>query len=140
VEEIHRSLVIMESPRKLQRTLRKLEAGGEEPVLIFPAMLERYTTERMLAMARIGMADDKKISSWLVATRRNVLFIRTGLAWDNVQTVPLEKIDDVEYVNEFHTNTLKLKVGGTAENIIFYDDMDGIKFYQYIKNGQWKES
>ena len=56
-----------------------------------------------------------------------------------MQTVPLDVIDDVEYVEEFHTNTLKIKVGERSEKIIFYDDMDGIKFYHYIKNKQWKK-
>jgi hypothetical protein len=60
--------------------------------------------------------------------------------WDKVQTVPMDKIEDVEYVQEFHNNTLRLKVGGASENIVFYEDLDGIKFYQYIKNRQPKES
>ena len=130
----------METPKKLQRTLKKLELDGEEPVLIFPALLERYATEQMKAMTRIGMGDDRKIFSWLVATRKNVYFVRTGIMWDRVQTIPLDKIEDVEYVKEFHTNTLRLMMGGAAENIVFYEDVDGIKFYQYIKNQQWLES
>jgi len=105
-----------------------------------PALVERYATQRMLAMARIGMGDGQKIFSWLVVTNKSVHFIRPGLAWDRVQTIPFDKIEDVEYVNEFHTNTLRFKVGGLAENIVFYEDTDGIKFYQYIKNQQWKES
>jgi hypothetical protein len=129
----------METPKKLHRTMKKLEATGEVPVLILPALLERYATQRMLAMARIGMGDNQKIFSWLVVTNKSVHFIRPGLAWDRVQTVPLDKIEDVEYVKEFHTNTLRIKVGGLAENIVFYEDIDGIKFYQYIKNSQWKE-
>jgi hypothetical protein len=130
----------METPKKLQRTIKKLVASGEEPVLILPALLERYATQRMLAMARIGMGDGQKIFSWLVVTNKSVHFIRPGLAWDRVQTVPLDKIEDVEYIEEFHTNTLRIKVGGLAENIVFYEDTDGIKFYQYIKNQRWKES
>jgi len=130
----------METPKKLQRMLKKIELEGEEPVHIFPALLERYATEQMKAMTRIGMGDDRKIFSWLVATRKNVYFIRTGIMWDRVQTVPLDKIEDVEYVKEFHTNTLRLKVAEAAENIVFYEDVDGIKFYQYIKNQQWLES
>ena len=131
---------LMETPKKLQRAIKKLEAEGEEPLLIFPALLERYATQQMLAMTRIGMGDDRKIFSWLVATRKNVYFVRTGIMWDRVQTVPLDKIDDVEYVKEFHTNTLRLKVGGAAENIVFNEDVDGIKFYQYIKNRSPKDS
>jgi len=53
--------------------------------------------------------------------------------------VSLEKIDGLEYVDEFHSNTMSLKVGGGAEKIIFYDDMDGIRFYQYVKNKQWQK-
>ena len=36
---------LMEIPKKLKRTLKKLEAEGEEPLLIFPALLERYATQ-----------------------------------------------------------------------------------------------
>jgi hypothetical protein len=86
----------------------------------------------MLSFARMGAMD--KILGYLVTTDKNVHFVKPGLAWDRVQTVPLEKIEDVEYVDEFLSNTLSLKVGGRAEKIIFYDDKDGIQFYQYIKN------
>lgn len=131
---------LMDTPKKLRRALKKLEAEGEEPLLIFPALLERYATQQMLAMTRIGMGDDQKIFSWLVVTRKNIHFIRTGIMWDRVQSVPMDKIEDVEYVQEFHNNTLRLKVGGAAEKIVFYEDVDGIKFYQYIKNRSLKES
>lgn len=124
------------APKKLKRTLKKLEAEGEEPVIIVPAILKRRASEQMLAMVRMGMMD--KIFGYIVATRKNMYFIRPGLAWDSVQSVPLEKIDDVEYVNEFHGNTLKLKIGPATEEVIFYDDTDGIKFYRYIKYKQWK--
>lgn len=129
----------METPKKLRRAIKKLEAEGVEPLLIFPALLERYANQQMLAMTRIGMGNDQKIFSWLVATKKNVYFVRTGIMWDRVQTVPLDKIEDVEYVKEFHTNTLRLKVSGAAENIVFYEDVHGIKFYQFIKNRQQKE-
>lgn len=131
---------LMETPKKLRRALKKLEEEGEEPRLIFPALLERYATQQMLAMTRIGMGNDRKIFSWLVVTDKNVHFIRTGIMWDRVQTVPIDKIEDVEYVQEFHNNTLRLKVSGASENIVFYEDMDGIKFYQYIKDRSSKES
>jgi len=105
-------------------------------VQIAPAILKSQATDQMLAIARMGMMD--KVLGYLVTTNRSVHFVRPGIAWDRVQTVPLEKIDDVEYVGEFHTNTLKLKVGERAESLTFYDDKDGIRFYQYIKNRQWQ--
>ena len=122
-------------PKKLNRTVKKLLKLGEEPVLIAPALLHSQASETMLAIARMGMLD--KTLGYLVTTRKNVHFVRPGFAWDSVQTLPLEKIDDVEYVAEFHTNTLKVKLGELAEKIVFYDDMDGIRFYQYIKSKQW---
>jgi hypothetical protein len=125
-----------EVPKKLQRTVKKLAAAGEEPILIAPAILKSQASDQMLAIARMGMMD--KVLGYLVTTKKSVHFVRPGIAWDRVQTVPLEKIDGVEYVDEFHTNTLKLKVGERAESLIFYDDKDGIKFYQYIKNRQWQ--
>lgn len=121
----------MDAPKKLQRTLKKLAAGGEEPILIIPAILERYATSQMLAMVRMGMMD--RIFGYLIVTDKSVHFVRPGLAWDQVRTVPLDKIDAIEYVNEFHTNTLKLKVGEAAESIIFYEDTEGMKFYRHIK-------
>lgn len=124
-----------EVPKKLNRMVKKLLKAGEEPVLIAPALLHSQASETMLAIARMGMLD--KTLGYLVTTRKNVHFVRPGFAWDSVQTMPLEKIDDVEYVAEFHTNTMKLKFGEKAEKIVFYDDLDGIRFYQYIKNKQW---
>jgi hypothetical protein len=121
----------MDVPKKLQRAIKKL---GEAPVLVCPALLQRYSTQRMIAMARIGAMEESKIFSWLVATATQIHFVRPGLLWDKVQSVLLDKITDVEYVDEFHSNTLKLIVEGAAENIIFYDDMDGIRFFQYVKN------
>jgi hypothetical protein len=122
----------IEVPKKLNRTARKLAAAGESLVQIAPAILQSKASEQMLAIARMGMLD--KVLGYLVTTDKNVHFVRPGIAWDSVQTVPLDVIDDVEYLDEFHNNTLKIKVGERAEKIIFYDDMDGIKFYQYLKN------
>ena len=121
------------APKKLKRALKKLASEGEEPVFIFPAILERYATDRMLAMVRMGMMD--RIFGYLVVTNKSVHFIRPAMLWDQVRTVPLEKIDDVEYIKEFHSNTLELKAMNGTEKIIFYEETDGIKFYQYIK--QW---
>ena len=122
----------IEVPKKLARTARKLAAAGEGLVQIAPALLQSKASEKMLAFARMGMLD--KVLGYLMTTDRNVHFVRPGIAWDSVQTVPLDVIDDVEYVDEFHNNTLKIKVGERAEKIVFYDDKDGIAFYQYIKN------
>jgi hypothetical protein len=127
----------VEVPKKLNRTAKKLAAAGETLVQIAPAILESKASKEMLAIARMGMMD--KILGYLVTTDKNVHFVRPGLAWDSVQTVPLDVIDDVLYVDEFHNNTLKIMVGERAENIIFYDDMEGIRFYNYIKNKQWKK-
>jgi len=124
---------LMDVPKKLERAIKKLEAEGEEPVLIFPALLERFAAEQMKAMVRIGMGDDVRIFSYMVVTDRNVHFISPGMIWDKVRSVPLDKVDGIEYVNEFHNNTLKLKVGGTSEPILFYNDVEGVKFYQHIK-------
>jgi len=122
----------IEVPRKLNRTARKLAEAGESLVQIAPAILQSKASEKMLAIARMGMLD--KVLGYLVTTDKNMHFVRPGIAWDSVQTVPLDVIDDVEYVKEFHTSTLKIKVGEKAEMIIFYEEMDGIKFYHYIKH------
>jgi hypothetical protein len=100
-------------------------------VQIAPAILHSRASEQMLAIARMGMLN--KVLGYLMTTDKNVHFVRPGLAWDSVQTVPLDVIDDVEYVNEFHNNTLKIKVADKAEKITFYDDRDGILFYQHLK-------
>jgi hypothetical protein len=121
----------IEVPKKLNRTAKKLAAAGEKLVQIVPAILESRASQQMLAIARMGMLD--KILGYLVTTDKNVHFVRPGIAWDSVQTVPLDLIDDVLYENEFHNNTLKIKVGARAEKIIFYDDLEGIWFYNYIK-------
>ncbi len=118
-------------PKKLNRTTKKLAAAGEKLVQIAPAILQSKASEQMLSIARMGMLD--KVLGYLVTTDKNVHFVRPGIAWDSVQTVPLDVIDDVLYVDEFHNNTLKIKVGERAESIIFYDDMDGIQFFHYIK-------
>jgi len=127
----------IEVPKKLNRTAKKLAAAGESLVQIAPAILHSKASEKMLAIARMGMLD--KVLGYLVTTDKNMHFVRPGLAWDGVQTVPLDLIDEVEYVDEFHTNTIKIKVGEKAEKIIFYEEMDGIKFYHYLKNKQWQK-
>jgi len=124
-------------PKKLNRMVKKLLKAGEEPVLIAPALLHSQATDTMLAIARMGMLD--KTLGYLVTTRKSMHFVRPGFAWDSVKMVPLEMIDDVQYVDEFHTNTMKIKVGERAEKIVFYDDLDGIRFYQYIKQKKWQD-
>jgi len=127
----------VEVPKKLRRMVNKLAEASEDPVLITPAILQSQASSQMQSIARMGMLD--KILGYLVTTNKNVHFVRPGLAWDRVQTVALERIEDVEYVDEFHSNTLSLKVGGAAEKIIFYDDKDGIRFYRYLKYKQWQK-
>lgn len=122
----------IEIPKKLRRAVGKIEAAGDEPILICPALIEKQATQRMLAMARIGM-ENEKIFSWIVAGRKSVHFVRTGLLWDRIQSIPLEQISDVEYLKEFHTNSMKIKVGDGSENLVFYDDKDGIDFFRYIR-------
>jgi hypothetical protein len=126
----------MEPPKRLQRILNRLAAEGDEAVIICPALLQRYASERMLAIARMGMLD--KAFSYLIVTKKNVHFVRPGMLWDKVETVPLEKISGVEYAQEFLHNTLQLRVGDATENIVFYDEPDGINFYRYVKFKQWK--
>jgi spore cortex formation protein SpoVR/YcgB (stage V sporulation) len=123
-----------EVPKKLERTVKKLNDAGETLVQIAPALLQHQASKQMLGFARMGAMD--KILGYLVTTDKNVHFVKPGMAWDRVQTVPLEKVDDVEYVDEFLSNTLCLKVEGRTENIVFYDDLDGMRFYRYIKNQQ----
>jgi len=120
-----------EVPKKLKRIARKLSLAGEKLVLIAPAILHSQASEQMLAIARMGMLD--KILGYLVTTDKNVHFVRPGIAWDSVRSVPLDLVTGVEYVDEFHNNTLKLLVGERAEKIVFYEDLDGIRFYQYIR-------
>ncbi len=121
----------VEIPGKLKRTAKKLDAAGESLVQIAPAILHSRASEQMLAIARMGMLD--KVLGYLMTTDKNVHFVRPGIAWDSVQTVPLDVIDDVEYVDEFHNSTLKIRVGEKAEKITFYEDRDGIWFYRYVK-------
>lgn len=120
-----------EVPKKLGRIARKLSAAGEKMELITPAILHSQASKQMLAIVRMGMLD--KILGYLITTDKNVHFVRPGIAWDSVRTVPLGVVTGIEYVNEFHNNTLKLLVGDRAEKIIFYEDTDGIRFYQHMQ-------
>ena len=94
----------VEVPKKLNRTAKKLAAAGEKLVQIAPAILESKASQQMLAIARMGMLD--KVLGYLVTTDKNVHFVRPGIAWDSVQTVPLDVIDDVvvrERVSQQHS-------------------------------------
>ena len=128
-----------EHPKKLLKTLRKLEEGGEIPVMVVPAIPGSYRDEKSMALARIGMADEKDTSSWLVLTEKSLIFVKAGLLRKRVQSFPLESISGVEYVDEFHTNTLKVRIGKKAENIAFYDEHQGIEFYKCIRHKLLKD-
>ncbi|MCX8207000.1 MAG: hypothetical protein N3G75_04115 [Methanothrix sp.] len=127
-----------EPPRKLRRTLEKLAKEGERVQLVYPALLERHCDRNTLALARLG--GNVRISSWVVVTDKNLHFVRAGILWDSVQSIPLERITDIEYVDEFHTNTIKIRVGELSENLVFYDELEGIRFYQYMKFERWKDT
>ncbi|MCJ7443901.1 MAG: hypothetical protein MUO26_05135 [Methanotrichaceae archaeon] len=123
----------MDAPKNLQRFLKKLNDQGENAILIAPAILERHSTQKMRAIVRMGMNENRNFG-YIVATEKSVHYVRPGLLWDNVQTISLDKVTGVEYVDEFLTNTLKLATGQTVEKIIFNDEKDGINFYLYINS------
>ncbi|MHC1631882.1 MAG: PH domain-containing protein [Methanotrichaceae archaeon] len=123
-----------EFPKRLQKVLEHLKENREKIILVYPAIPKRYMDERSIIMARMGMFDETKISSWLVVTDKDLIFVRTGLLRKKMDRFPLEKITDIEYIKEFYDNTLKIKIGDAAEDVRFYDEVDGLKFYQYIKN------
>jgi hypothetical protein len=129
----------MEAPKSLYRFLKKLEEQGENAAIISPAILERYSTDKMRAIVRMGLTDERKIFGYIVATNKSVHYVRPGLLWDNAQTISLDHVTNVKYFNEFLTNTLELEIGKMNEKIIFYDETDGINFYHFIKFQQWKE-
>lgn len=120
-------------PKKLQKTLDRLRVEGDEALFAFSAVPRRYQSEQSVAMARIGVLDEKRINTWLVVTQDNLIFIRGGLLRNKVDKFPMGNIDDVEYVKEFQDNTIKIKIKDAAENVRFYDELDGIQFYKYIK-------
>lgn len=121
-----------DAPKRLRRTLEKLAREGDVAIYAFPALLERYCDRQTMAMARLGDAAPR-MASWVVITGKNVHFVRAGMFWDSVQSIPIEKVTGMEYVEEYHTNTIKIRVGDLSENIIFYEDVDGVKFYQHLR-------
>lgn len=121
-------------PKKIRKALADLEQAGEVPVLVFPAVPKRYQDEKALAYARVGAFDEAKISSWIVATGREIVFVRSGLLRNRVDRFPLSSVTGIEYVKEFQDNTLKIRIGGAAEDVRFYHETDGIRFYQHAKD------
>ncbi|HPE63904.1 MAG TPA: hypothetical protein PLQ49_07335 [Methanothrix sp.] len=121
-------------PKRIGKALEKLEQAGEAPLMVFPAVPQRYQDEKAKAFARIGAFDEAKISSWIAATEREVVFIRSGLLRNRIDRFPLSGVTGIEYVKEFQDNTLKIRIGGAAEDVRFYHETDGIEFYQHVKD------
>ena len=121
-------------PKKIRKTLMSLEEAGEPPIMALPAVPRRYQDEKAMAFARIGAFDEAKISSWIVVTEKNLIFVRSGLLRNRMDRFPLEGITGIEYVKEFQDNTLKIRIGGAAEDVRFYHETDGIQFYQHVKD------
>lgn len=119
-------------PKKIRKTLEELQKAGEVPVMAFPAVPRRYQDEKAMAFARIGAFDEMKISSWVVVTERDLIFVRSGLLRNKLDRFPLEGITGLEYVKEFRDNTLKIRIGDAAEDVRFYHEVDGIQFYRYM--------
>lgn len=128
----------MNTPKRVQKVLDRLSNQGEEPVYAFPAIPQSYRDESQMAFARIGVVE--KANTWIIVTKKKMLFVRVGLVKNYERSIPLESVTDVEYVDEYHNNTLKLKVGERAEQIIFFEDVDGVKLYRYVKNKEWQNA
>jgi hypothetical protein len=121
-------------PKKIRKTLMSLEEAGEPPIMALPAVPRRYQDEKAMAFARIGAFDEAKISSWIVVTEKNLIFVRSGLLRNRMDRFPLEGITGIEYVKEFQDNTLKIRIGGAAEDVRFYHEIDGVRFYRHVKD------
>ena len=120
-------------PKRVRKELERLEQSGEAPVMAFPAVPQRYQDEKAKAFARMGAFDEAKISSWIVATEGEVVFIRAGLIRNRVDRFSLPRITGIEYVKEFQDNTLKIRIGEAAEAVRFYHEIDGVRFYRRLK-------
>jgi len=125
-------------PKKIRKTLENLQRAGEVPVMAFPAVPRRYQDEKAMAFARIGAFDEMKISSWIVVTEKNLIFVRSGLFRNRMDRFPLEGITGIEYVKEFRDNTLKIRIGDAAEDVRFYHEVDGIQFYRHVMDAVGK--
>jgi len=121
-------------PKRIRKALEKLEEADEPAIMAFPAVPQRYQDEKAKAFARIGAFDEAKISSWIVVTEREVVFVRSGLLRNRLDRFPLEGITGIEYVKEFQDNTLKIRIGGAAEDVRFYHEIDGVRFYRHVKD------
>ena len=119
-------------PKKIRKTLMSLEEAGEPPIMALPAVPRRYQDEKAMAFARIGAFDEAKISSWIVVTEKNLIFVRSGLLRNRMDRFPLEGITGIEYVKEFQDNTLKIRIGEAAEDVRFYHEVDGVRFFKYM--------
>ena len=120
-------------PKRIRKALEELKQAGETPVMALPAVPKRYQDEKAMAFARIGAFDEAKISSWIVVTDKNLIFVRSGLLRNRMDRFPLSGITGIEYVKEFQDNTLKIRIGEAAEDVRFYHETDGIQFYQHVK-------
>lgn len=94
--------------------------------------------EKTVAMARIGMIDELNINSWVVVTAENLIFVRGGLFRNKEEKIPLNDITDMEYVKEYHDNTIKVRIGEAAEDVRFHDEIDGVTFFKFIKYKGWE--
>ncbi len=120
-------------PKKIRKALEDLERAGETPVMALPAVPRRYQDEKAMAFARIGAFDEAKISSWIAVTDKNLIFVRSGLLRNRMDRFPLSGITGIEYVKEFQDNTIKIRIGETAEDVRFYHEIDGVRFYRHVK-------
>ena len=119
-------------PKKIRKTLMDLERAAEPPIMALPAVPKRYQDEKAMAFARIGAFDEMNISSWIVVTEKNLIFVRSGLLRNRMDRFPLEGITGIEYVKEFQDNTLKTRIGEAAEAVRFYHEGDGVQFFKYM--------
>ncbi len=120
-------------PKKIRKALEDLERAGETPVMALPAVPRRYQDEKAMAFARIGAFDEAKISSWIAVTDKEVVFVRSGLLRNRMDRFPLSGVTGIEYVKEFQDNTIKIRIGEAAEDVRFYHEIDGVRFYRHVK-------
>jgi len=120
-------------PKKIRKALEDLERAGETPVMALPAVPKRYQDEKAMAFARIGAFDEAKISSWIAVTDREVVFVRSGLLRNRMDRFPLSGVTGIENVKEFQDNTIKIRIGEAAEDVRFYHEIDGVRFYRHVK-------